>query len=296
MKGNAGMTFDPGETPPDSEERLRQAAALLGEPIAAYRINPDRQLTKIILAVALIALGLTGLVLWFGFGPARVDHFILHFLIVPPMIGIGLLWHFWKHRGLRVMVYPHGILRLHGDAAESFPWDEITAIRCRFDLKSEPQCVLDRNGRVDAAWLDTSVPSVQVWNVWLEIERQDGATTRFTAALVDFPKFAREVQVETFPHLKARALQAIADKGVTSFSDLRITPHEIALGKTSVPWSDVMHVKIIGKILHVKRRGAWVTAIVKDASAIPNLHVLLGLVVEFGGPELITELDSDEDD
>src|SRR4051794_20992359 len=109
------------ETEPTAEDTVAQATTLLGEPEALFRANPARLRLKFLLAIALILWGLVAGGLWFGLGPANAHDFVLHFIVWPPVVAIGLLYHMWRHRGLRVLVYPAGLLRLQGGVAESFP-------------------------------------------------------------------------------------------------------------------------------------------------------------------------------
>jgi hypothetical protein len=271
------------ETEPTVEDTVAQATTLLGEPEALFRANPRRLRLKFLLAVALILWGITAGILWFGIGPANAHDFILHFIFWPPAIGGGLLYHMWRHRGLRVLVYPTGLLRLAHGEAESFAWDEIDSVRCKLDVQGQLQIERDDNGKVACAWLETSAPTIQVWNVWIELTRADGVIAKFTAALADFPELVERIQRGTFPHLWV-AKQAEMNQGqsVAFGEHIIVTRDEIRSGKFSMRWAEAKTASIAGRIFTVKRKGAWVASIAREASAIPNLHVLFGLAAEHG--------------
>lgn len=267
--------------PPTPEAAVAQATALLGEPEALFRASPRWLRAKFFASIGLIVYGLVANVLWFGFGPARPDHVILHLLFVPPVIGIVLLTHMWRHRGLRVLVYPEGLMRIQPHAPASFRFDDIRAVRCKLDIQGTPQIERDGSGQLRAVTLETSAPTFQVWNVWIEVHRRDGETARFNAALDDFPDLVHRILRGTFPHLWAQAQAALAAGDPVAFGEtLSVRGETIIDGKLKIQWSDIKVIKFSGKFLNVKRNGAWIAAIAREHSSIENLHVLLGLAAE----------------
>jgi hypothetical protein len=285
--------------PPDADATVAAAAEHLGEPQAIFKASPRRVRIKFLLAFALILYGIAGNIGWFVFGPATFGHWQIHLLVVPPIIGSGLLWHLWKHRGLRVLIYPTGLLRIQGGEVQSFPWDEIRGIRMKLHPTGDPHLLYsgtgeDDRGPLKAAWIETTAPTFQVWNVWLEIIRLDDVAERFTAVLADFPEFVTEVQRRSFPSLWA-ATQSILESGESvEFAD-KLTANDAGLtyGKTTILWHEMKYLNLSGKLISVKRKGAWMTGIARDATTITNLHVLFALGAEKG---VIEELDEGDDD
>lgn len=278
---------------PDADEGVARAATLLGKPEAIYQASPARIRTKLALGSVLLLAGVLANVGWFGFGPATFGH--LHFLIMPPIIGGGLLWHLWRHRGERVLVYESGLLRLQRDEVDSFPWDDIRAVRMRITPVGEPQFNRDDNGTLTEAWLVTSAPTFQVWNVWIDVARTDGVSTRLTAVLADFPELVATIQRRTFPALWALTQEALALGVPVEFGDnFTATADGIQQKKTFIRWDQMKYLSLAGKLLTIKRRGAWLAGIACDASTLNNLHVLFALAAENGVMEQVQEGNEDE--
>lgn len=271
------------EPEPQVEENVERATKALGEPLAVYRASPARQRAKLFAALGLILFGIVANSLWFGVGPARADHYILHLLIWPPAIGFGLLFHMYRHRGLRVLVYPTGLLRLQHGEAESFPWEEIESVRAKLDVHGQPRIERNDGGNIDCVLLATTVPRFQLWNVWIEVTRQDGAIATFTAALADFPELVERIQRATFAPLLMKAMQTLDRGGAVEFGDrVTVTNEAITSKKASIPWKDVKKCGLLSRMLQVKRKNSWRGGIVLDTTVIPNLPVLFALSAEHG--------------
>src|SRR5215467_740593 len=110
-----------------SGDHLERAVTELGEPEALFRISSGRFLAKLALGVLLLIYGLVANYLWWIHpqGPGTFGHFEILFLLVPPVSGASLLLHMYRNRGLYVLVYPTGLLRLRRGEVDSFPWREI---------------------------------------------------------------------------------------------------------------------------------------------------------------------------
>lgn len=264
---------------PDVDDTVERATSALGPPLATYRVSPGRQRAKFFAALGLILLGVIFNGLWFGLGPANFNHAILHLLVWPPLIGITLLVHLARHRGLRVLVYPTGLLRLQHGQAESFTWDDITEVRMRLDIKEQPEIERDDNGDVTSVLLTTTVPRFQLWNVWVQLTRSDGTVGNFNATLEDFPALAEHVQRNTLGPLLAK-MKRLLDRGEAEFGDSRLMPDSIQTKKKTLLWKDAKHFTMIGRMLVVKNASSWRGGLTWDTSAIPNVHVLLAMLAE----------------
>jgi hypothetical protein len=267
----------------EADESVLKATAALGEPEEVYRASPGRQRAKFGMAMGLLLFSVIGLTLWFTVGPARANHF-LHMLIMPGVVAIGLLVHMVRHRGVRVLFYPSGLLKLQRGTAESFPWDEITELKLKLDLQGGIQTERDGNAIVNA-WFETSTPWFQVWNVWIQLTRQDGETTQITAALADFPDLALRVQKTLFPILDARITEALERGETVSFGDkLTANRHELAYNSNAIPWAEMREFGLVGKMLMAKRTSRWRGAIAVDMASISNFTVLFALAIRKGVP------------
>ncbi len=272
---------------PDADEEVEIATQELGTPDAVFRAGGRWARVKTVVAFALIAYGLVANYVWWVHGPAQFGHFQFHLLFVPPIIGAALLWFLYRNRGLRVLVFPTGLLRLKPDEVESFPWEAVAVMRQKTDA-SEPQFRWGVGGDLTACWLPASVPAVQVWNAWFEIERTDGTKTRFTPAVADYADLSERVQCGTFAVLWPKSLADLGRGTPVVFGDLLVTAEGLRQGIRVLPWADVREVTLAHKVLSIKRQASWRTWLMKDSSQIPNLHVLLGLLAVFG-PKQVEE-------
>lgn len=261
----------------DPDDDVARATRELGEPDALFRVSPRWFRAKLAVGLGLILYGVVANYLWWVHGPGRGGHIQFELLLLPPIIGGGLLVFMYRNRGLRVLVYPTGVLRLRPGGVESFPWDEVTEVRLKLDPAGEPRFARDDAGRPTACWLPAKVPTFQVWNAWVEVERADGTEARFSPALADYPALAEHIQRGTFVVLWPKVLAKLARGGEVEFGDLSVGPAGLRAGKQTLRWADVADVTVSQKTLSVKRSGGWLPWFAKEVTAVPNPHLLLAL-------------------
>lgn len=272
------QTAEP-ELSPDEEVDL--AAKELGEPLATYRAGGRRTRIKVIVGAALVLYGIVANYVWWVHGPAHFGHVQFHLLVLPPILGGGLLWFLYRNRGLRILVFPTGLLQLKPNEVESFPWESVATVRLRTD-GGEPQYRRNQFGELESCWLPATVPLIQVWNGWFEIERLDGAKSRFKPAVADYPELARQVQEGTFAVLWPKLLVELEKGSGFPFGDLLAMREGLKLGNKSLAWSEIREVAFAHRMLQIKRHGSWRTWWIKEISQIPNPHVLFGLLAMMG--------------
>jgi len=252
---------------------LARATQELGEPDALYQVSQARQRAKLAAALGLLAFAAVANYVWWVHGPGNFG-FEVKFLILPVVAAVGLLAHMYRNRGLSVLVYPTGVLRLHRGEVESFPWADVREVRLRGDVVDQPRVVRGAGGEVVACWLPVSAPAFQVWKAHLRVDRADGAAAAFTPALADYPDLAERVQRGTFGPLWARAAADLAAGVPVAFGDLSAGPDGLRAGKQFLPWAEVKEITVSQKNVAVKRKGGWLPWLAKDLSAIPNPHIL----------------------
>jgi hypothetical protein len=282
----------PGHDPDD----FTRAVAELGDPDAVFRISRGRFLAKLWLGVGLILGGAAVGALAFAFGVGGLAVFG-KFVLTLPVFGVILLVQMYRQRGLLVLVYPTGLLRLCRGEVTSFPWDEVKEVRLKVQ-RAAPEVEADDAGNVTACWLPAEAPTVQIWNAKLVVVRKDGTEATFGPALADYPRLAELVQRRTFPAAWAEARARFRAGEPVAFGDpdlglrdLEVTPTGLrfatqslprkkALPELFLPWKKFKEVVLAQGMLSVKQVGRWVPWLMLDIRHVPNPHVLFPLVAE----------------
>lgn len=262
------------------DEHLTRSVTELGEPEALFRVSRGRFLAKLALGVLLLVYGVVANYLWWVHGPARFGHLELLLLIVLPLSGATLLWHMYRHRGLFVLVYPTGLLRLRRGEVDSFPWHEVDHIRLKVQRASEADIARGPDGTPVACCLPAEEPSFQLWNASLSIARADGIEAHFGPALSDYPLLAEEVQKRTFAYLWPVIWERFQAGIPIPFGSLELSRGGIRFAGKFLRWSEVKDVSVSQGRLSIKQGGKWLPWALVDVNTIPNPHVLFVLIAE----------------
>jgi hypothetical protein len=262
-------------TEPDDLARAREE---LGEPAALFQVNPTWFRTKFGVALLLILVGIGGIGVLVVFG-MKAFHALFHFILWPILTGSALLVNLYKQRGLFVLIYPSGLLRLRRGEVESFPWDEIAEVRLKTQRVESVVLVRGPNGEVLGCWLPAEVPDLQVWNAGLTVVRADGASAQFSPVLAGYAELAEEVQRRTFQPLWADAIGHFRDGRTLAFGKLEVSLLGLHHGGKLLRWADVEKLTVAqGSLAVAQKRKGWLPwATVKGAAEIPNLHILFAL-------------------
>ncbi len=262
-------------------DHVTRATLELGEPDALYRVRPGRFLAKLALGVGLVAYGVVANYYWWGRGPARFGHLELVLLFVVPLMGASLLWHMYRNRGLCVLIYPTGLLRLLRGEVASFPWDEVDGLRLKAHNVAAAGYEYAESGAVTMCWLPArDAPIFQIWKGGLTLVRADGFEADLGPALSDFEGLAEEVQRRTFERLWPVVWANFEAGKYLRFDDLEATRAGLTVGTKFVPWREVTDVVVSQGKLTVKQTGKWLPWLVKDVAGVPNPHVFFALATE----------------
>lgn len=261
-------------TEPDDLTRAREE---LGEPDAVYQVGAAWFRTKLVLGLVLIAVGFAGCTVLFATG-FKALHVLLHFILWPLGVGVGLIVNLVKQRGLVVLVYPTGLLRLRRGEVESFPWAELTEVRLKTARAEKVVVVRDAGGDPTACWLPVEVPTVMLWNTGITVVRADGTTAEFTPVLAGFAELAEEVQRRSFPHLWAAAAGRLREGRAVAFGKLEANAAGLFHGGKVLPWGKLGKLSVGQGQLSIEEKGKWLPwATVKPVAEVANPHVLFAL-------------------
>lgn len=261
------------------DDDFSRAVTELGDPDAVFHVSRGRYLAKLWVGLTLIVGGVAagGLALLLGVGGFAV---FAKVLLAPPVIGAVILVHMYRQRGLVVLVYPTGLLRLRRGEVESYPWDDVTEVRLKLQRSDGPEIRDDEAGRPTSCWFVVDAPSLMIWHAGLVVERTDGTEAALGPALAEYPKLAETVQRRTFRHLWAAAWGKFAGGDAVAFGDLEVTATGLRYAGKRLPWRDFKELAFAQGRLSVRKAGKWIPWAVVDVSKVPNPHVLFPLVEE----------------
>jgi hypothetical protein len=263
------------------DDDFSRAVAELGDPDAVFHVSRGRYQAKLWVGVGLIlgTAAVLGLGWFVGLGLAALG-FAGKLIFTPPVIGAVILVTMYRQRGLVVLVYPTGLLRLQRGAVESYPWDEVSEVRLKLQQADPPKTRYADDGTPTGCWFKAEVPSLMLWKAGLVVERDDGVEAHLGPALADYDALVREVQRRTFPRLWAAAWGKFCDGEPVAFGDLEVTATGLRHGGKRLPWRDFKEFTVSQGKLSVKKVGGWVPWLMLDTNKVPNLHVLYPLVEE----------------
>ena len=261
------------------DDHLERAVTELGEPEALFRISRGRFLAKLGLGVLLLVLGGVANYLWWVPGPARFDHFVFHLLYLLPLSGAALLVHMYRNRGLLVLVYPSGLLRLRRGEVDSFPWGEVERVQLRVQ-RAEAEFDRDADGATVACWLRGDVPTFKLGDAGVTLTRGDGVEAHFGPALTDYDVLAAEVQKRTFAALWPGVRARFRAGDPIEFGEVEAAAAGLRLNGKLLPWRELKELSVAQGRLSVKQTGKWLPWALVDVGGIPNPHLLFALADE----------------
>ncbi len=258
------------------DDHLERAVTELGEPEALFRISRERFLAKLTLGVLLLVIGGVANYLWWVAGPARLEHWLLFVLFGLPLSGLSLLLHMYRNRGLLVLIYPSGLLRLRRGEVDSFPWGEVERVQLRVQ-RAEAEFARDAAGATVACWLRGDVPTFKLGDAGVTLTRGDGVEAHFGPALSDYEVLAAEVQKRTFAVLWPGVRARFRDGDRIAFGELEADTAGIRHNGKLLPWRELKELAVAQGRLSVKRAGKWLPWALVEVGSVPNPHLLFAL-------------------
>jgi hypothetical protein len=233
--------------------------AQLGEPTAEFAVRGLALYRRLILAPVLIGAGLA-----LEVALIAVLHVHQHELLLLGALlifsGAMLLVRAWRNRGLRVLVFPEGLVRCHPQKVQAFFWEEIDQVCLKKSLGSHGTAGLWRGF------------------LTLTVQTTDDRRMTFDDSLPSLMELTELIQRETLRFLLPRALATYEEGKALAFGKLLLSQRGLSQEKLALPWSDVQKVKM-GKIeLLIYKKGKWTHSIRFTGWDIPNFHVLVALL------------------
>jgi hypothetical protein len=243
------------------EEQAEQLAAL-GPPLAEFRVS-DGHFVRQLLWVPLLLLGglalvaLPVLALFFVKG----DPGLFHLLALGCALVAGaiiLLVRALRNRGLRVLVYQEGLVRLHQEKSNAFFWDEVETVSARKNKET---------------WSKAAGGSLVV-----TVRRSNGELYQFDDTLPDLKRLAELIRAQTLRHLLPRALDALQTGQEVPFGKLRVGPAGLIRDRDTLPWEQIKEIKLDDDKVTISKKGNWLAWHTVALGDVPNAHVFGALV------------------
>jgi hypothetical protein len=171
-----------------------------------------------------------------------------------------LLVRAWQNRGLRVLVFPEGLVRCHPQKMQALFWEEIDQVCLKRSLGSHG--------------------AARLWRgfLTLTVQTADGRRMAFDDSLPNLLQLAQIIQRETLPHLLPRARAVYEEGKALAFGKLVISQRGLSQDKIALPWAEVQKVKWNGMELWIYKKGKWTHSIHFTGWDIANFHALLALL------------------
>ena len=262
------------------DDNLSRAVIELGEPEALFAVSANRYLAKLGIGALLVLYGIVANYFWWVHGPGHFGHFEIVLLVVIPLTGVSLLWHMYRNRGLSVLVYPTGLLRIRRGEVDSFPWHEIKEITLKVKRMTEAVYERDEAGGLTSCVIPVDIPTFRIWDSGLTLTREDGMVVQIGAVLADFDELAEIVQRRTFIALWPRVWARYQAGKANDFGDLSINRHGLRYEKKLLSWLELGEAAISQEKLTVKQKNRWLPWLCKDVKSVANVHLLFALIKE----------------
>jgi hypothetical protein len=249
-----------------SLEDVASKVESLGPPQAEFSVSAASFTRQVLGAVLLAGLGMAMIVMplsiiWFR---AVAETFILFKLVILGLIflsgAVFLVQRAYRNRGLRVLVYPEGLVRLHRGEAQALFWDEV-------DLVSHK--------RPTGHWARFAQGKLV-----LTLKRSNGTELSFDDSLPDLQRLGTIVHRETLEHLLPRTLGAIDNGSGVTFGKVHLSRKGIHNSIETVAWTKLKPLRVENDRFYIEKQGNWLPWHNGSISETPNFHVLQAVVKE----------------
>lgn len=252
---------------PDSAAGLADRVAELGEPLAEFAVRGRRLFLHLVLAPLAFLAGwalIFGVIFFLNLLRAEgVKVLLLGLFLVVSAVVMSL--RAVRNRGLRVLVFPEGIVRVQRERASAFFWDEVVTVWQR---------------KTVGTWAKVSKGSLT-----FTVQRANGDDFEFDDYLPDVKRLGAIIQGETLKLLLPAALDRFQKGEAVVFDKLRVSREGLTADKETVPWDQIKDVEIDEEKLLIHKEGKWLAWYSVPVAEVPNVHVFQTLVNQVLGKE-----------
>jgi hypothetical protein len=240
----------------DEPEDLSEKLALLGEPKAEFAVR-GRAFARNLVVGPLLTLG--------GLALDITLLFFRHVSFELIMVGVGMILtgimlvvRAYRNRGLRVLVFREGIVRVRGNDGQALFWDEIDSVWRK---------------KIDGHW-------EKIWKGALNysVERPDGKAIDFDDSIPELEELGRILNKETFVYLWPRYLAAYDNGATLDFGQVRLSKRGLSTASGNLPWLEVQEVKFEDNQFTISKKGKWTSWFQGKVAQTRNYHICKALV------------------
>ncbi len=236
----------------DDSEKL----TLLGEPTAEFVVGPRALLRNFVSGSLLILVGVGIETLFFVIGLHGQIPKILILGVFCVLMGTMLVVRAWQSRGLRVLVFPEGVVRIRRGQAQAIFWDEVDQV---WQKKTE------------GFW-------ARIWKGSLVfILQKPDLALQFDDSLPGLKKLGELILRNTLPFLLPRTLEAFEAGESLEFGKLKVNLQGLSHDQGTLAWADLQDIQLTADALVIYKKGKWTKWFQATVSEIPNFHVLPAL-------------------
>lgn len=159
----------------------------------------------------------------------------------------------------RVLLYAKGLVSTGPEETFAFPWDELESITER-----------RRTGRAKSIPLGT--------DYYFTLCRRDGFEFTLSPSLRRFRNLAAVIRTEQLQRFLQPLIAALEQGKTISFGPLALGRCGIYHESNVLEWPAVKYVKLVGDMLRIEKKGAWITWVSVPIDQVPNDRLFLAIV------------------
>jgi hypothetical protein len=271
------MSEEPWEAQ-DGPDELAVKLADLGTPLAEFSVRGWRFVGKLLAAglAGVAGLAILGGVLFAVRQRFAAGLFKLVALgLALDAASVFLSLRAWRSRGLRVLVYPEGLVTVRRGRVKALFWDEVVVVWRK---------------KTTGAWgwmLNGSLVYT--------LAKPNGEEVHFDDTLPNLTRLGELVQTETLKVMLPRAREVLRRGEALDFQKVRLSSKGLHNGAETLRWPEVKKIEFGGNQFAVIKKDKWMNWLTALVAEIPNVHLLQALVWEARQLESSFELKGVED-
>jgi hypothetical protein len=175
------------------------------------------------------------------------------------VIGLFLLFNWWRSRGVYVQVYSDGLARGQGDKVQEVRWDNVSQVWQSITKHY-------RNGiYTGTTYLYT-------------VQTNDNRTLKFGNEIKGIEQLGQTIQNESTKRLFPKMVNAYNSGQAVPFGQFTLSKDGVGHKNKYLSWAEIEGTQINNGYVTFKKQGKWFNWANVPVASIPNLIVFLSLI------------------